>query len=62
MPHDKIDFDALIDAHTNWSGLIIDPAWRPAIRQNLEAFTIAIKAVEAFPLADEADPAPIFKP
>jgi Protein of unknown function (DUF4089) len=62
MPDDKVAFEALIDAHANWLGLTIDPAWRPAIRQNLEAFDNAIKAVEAFPLSDEADPAPVFNP
>jgi 1-carboxybiuret hydrolase subunit AtzG-like protein len=53
--------DDFIDAAANSLGLPLDPAWKPAIRENLEvAFRLA-RLVEDFPLSDEAEPAPVYK-
>jgi len=55
------DLDALIDAGTALLGITVDPAWRDAIRTNL-AVTLSLSAtVDAFPLPDDADPAPVFR-
>ena len=55
------ELDALIDAGTASLGIPIDPAWRQAIRANL-AVTLRFAAlVEAYPLPDEAEPAPVFR-
>ncbi len=55
------DLDALIDAGTALLGITVDPAWRDAIRTNL-AVTLSLAAtVDAFPLPDDADPAPVFR-
>ncbi len=55
-------YDALIDTHARWLELTIDPTWRPTISQSLQAFSAAMQLVEAFPLPDETEPAPVFKP
>ncbi len=55
------ELDALIDAGTASLGIPFDPAWRQAIRANL-AVTLRFAAlVEAHPLPDEAEPAPVFR-
>ena len=55
------ELDALIDAGTACLGIPIDPAWHAAIRANL-AVTLRFAAlVEAHPLPDEAEPAPVFR-
>ena len=54
------DLDAYIDASAKLLGLTIDPAWKDAVRANL-AVTVRMGAiVAAFPLPDEAEPAPVF--
>ena len=62
MPDDDAILDAVIDAHAQWLRLKIEPAWRPAIRQSLTALTAAMAAVDAAPLPDDAEAAPIFTP
>ena len=61
MPETEADYDALIDAQARLSGLTIDPAWRPAIRQHLVALAAAMQAVDGFVLPDEIEPAPVFQ-
>ncbi len=54
------DLDAYIDASAKLLGLTIDPVWKDAVRANL-AVTVRMGAiVAAFPLPDEAEPAPVF--
>lgn len=55
------DLDALIDAGTKVLGISVDPAWRDAIRANLAVSLRFAALVEAHPLPDEADPAPVFR-
>ncbi len=58
---DETRFDSLIDAGTALLGIPLQPEWRPAIRQHLGISLAHAAAVMAFPLPDEADPAPVFR-
>ncbi len=53
--------DAIIDAMLPALGLHAQPAWRDAIRMNLAVTYRLGAAVMAFPLLDEAEPAPVFQ-
>jgi hypothetical protein len=53
--------DRLIDAGATALGLPIDPAWKPAIKANLEVTLRLAAMVETFELPDEAEPAPVFE-
>jgi hypothetical protein len=53
--------DAYIDAAAALSGLVIAPAWRAAVRANLALCLRMAALVEAAPLADAAEPAPVFR-
>ena len=59
MPPD--DLDTLISAGTAVLGITVDPAWHDAVRANLEVTLSLAALVDAFPLPDEADPAPVFR-
>ena len=53
--------DGFMDASALVLGLTIQPDWRDAVRANL-AVTFRMGAlVMAFPLPDEAEPAPVFR-
>jgi hypothetical protein len=41
--------------------LKIDPAWMPSVRANLDVTLKMGALVASFPLADEAEPAPVFE-
>ncbi len=62
MPDATTLDEALLDAHARWLGLTIDPAWRPTISQIHQAFAAATQFVDGLPMADEDEPAPVFKP
>ena len=52
--------DSLVDAAAHALDLKIEPAWKGAVKTNLEV-TLALAALFAdFPLPDEAEPAPVF--
>ena len=53
--------DQIIDAAAAALGIAIDPAWKAAIRSNLEVTLRHAAAVDAFALDDEAEPAPVFE-
>lgn len=54
------DIDAYIDAIASALDLTIDPAWRPAIKANVE-FTMAMaRLVDDFKLSDVSEAAPIY--
>ncbi|MGE0222505.1 MAG: DUF4089 domain-containing protein [Acetobacteraceae bacterium] len=55
------DLDAMIDAGTAALGIPLDPAWREAVRANLAVTLRLAEQVDAFPLPDEAEPAPVFR-
>ncbi len=52
--------DAWIEASAELMKLPLDPAWLPAVRQNVEVTFHLATLVDAFPLPDEAEPAPVF--
>ena len=54
------NLDAMIDALAPALGLRIDPAWREAVRANLEVTLRMAGQVDDFALPDEAEPAPVF--
>lgn len=62
IPENDADFDRLIDDAAALTGLGIDPAYRPGVRNNLRATANAAKFVLAFELDDDAEPAPVFEP
>jgi Protein of unknown function (DUF4089) len=53
--------DDFIDAAARALGLPIENDWRPAIAANLRVTLAHAEAVEAFPLPDDAEHAPVFK-
>jgi hypothetical protein len=53
--------DAMIDAVAATLALPVDPAWRPAVRTHLQVTLGHAAFVEAFALADDAEPAPVFR-
>ena len=53
--------DAYMDAAAKLLSFPLDPAWRPAVRMNLETTLRLAALVEDFALPDVAEPAPIFR-
>jgi hypothetical protein len=53
--------DDYIDAAARALALPIEPAWKPAVRANLELTLRLAEVVAEFPLPDEAEPAPVFE-
>ena len=53
--------DAYIDSAAAALGIPVDPAWKPAIRANLDVTFKLAALVGEKELADDAEPAPIFK-
>jgi hypothetical protein len=49
-----------IDAAARALDLPVEPAWKPAIRANLEVTLRLAALVGSFALPDEAEPAPVF--
>jgi len=60
-PLTNSEFDEVIAAGMRVLGLVIDDAWRPAIRAHLEVNLRLGEQVLEFALADEAEPAPVFE-
>jgi hypothetical protein len=56
---DKLD--DFIDAAAAALDLPLEPAWKPAVKANLEVSLRLAGVVAAFALPDEAEPAPIYK-
>jgi hypothetical protein len=54
--------DAWLDANAAVLGIAVAPEWRDAIRLHLRITHDLAQHVMQFPLPDEADPAPIFRP
>ena len=55
------ELDEYIAASARALALEIDPAWYPAIRANLEVTFRLAAMVAEFELADDAEPAPVFR-
>jgi hypothetical protein len=60
-PNDE-DREAALDAAIAFHGLAVDPAWRAAILGHMKVTGGAARLVLEFPLGDERDPAPVFRP
>ena len=56
------ELDAYMDASVTVLGIAIAPEWRAAVRANLALSLRMAAVVAAFPLEDEAEPAPVFTP
>lgn len=61
IPLDDAGTHAVIDALAPLLGLTIAPEWRDAVAMNVKTVTAAASLVMAFPLDDEAEPAPVFR-
>lgn len=57
---DDAALDAWIVASTELMKLPLDPAWLPAVRQNVEVTLRLAAQFDEFPLPDESEPAPVF--
>lgn len=53
--------DTYIDAAAAILDLQIDPAWKPAVRANLDVSLKMSRLVQEFPLPDEIEPAGIYE-
>ena len=53
--------DDYIDAVAKALALPIDPAWKPAVRANLEVSLRLARIVDDFALPDQAEPASVFR-
>ncbi len=61
VPTDE-DRAAWLDAASLLLGLAIEPDWREAILVHMTVIGEAAQLVLEFPLEDELDPAPVFRP
>jgi hypothetical protein len=55
------DLDDYIDASARMLALPLDQASRPAVKAHLASIFAFAELLDAFPLADDAEPAPIFR-
>jgi hypothetical protein len=53
--------DDFIDSAAKALSLPLEPAWKPAVRANLDVSLKLGNLVSEFPLPDDAEPAPVFK-
>lgn len=58
-PTDPLDI--YIDAVSAALALNIEPAWKPAVRANLDVTLTMARLVQEFPLPDEIEPAGIYE-
>jgi hypothetical protein len=58
MPADPLD--EYVDSVAKALALPIDPAWKPAVRANLEVSLRLARLVDEFALPDETEPASVF--
>ncbi len=61
IPLDDEGAHAVIDAMAPLLGLAIETDWRGAVAMNVKTVAAAAGLVLAFPLDDEAEPAPVFR-
>jgi putative aminopeptidase FrvX len=62
MADRPFDAGAYVDMAAALIGLPIDAAHRPGVIVNIERIAQMAALVMAFPLADEVEPAPVFRP
>ena len=59
---DEVEIGALVDAMARLLELELPEGGRPVVIANLKVARDMARYVEAFPLPDEAEPAPVFTP
>jgi hypothetical protein len=59
-PAGGASLDRFIDAAAQALALPIEPAWKPAIKFNLDVTLRMAASFAEFPLPDDAEPAPVF--
>ncbi len=57
---DDAALDAWIMASADLMKLPLDPAWLPAVRQNVDVTFRLAAQFDDFPLPDDAEPAPVY--
>jgi len=62
MADQPFDAEAYVGAAAALLGLPIDPAHRPGLVLNLERIAQMAALVMEFPLPEETEPAPVFRP
>jgi hypothetical protein len=62
MAEQSFDAEAYVEGAAALIGLPIDPAHRPGVIVNFERLAQMAALVMEFPLPDEAEPAPVFRP
>ena len=62
MADRPFDAEAYVDAAAALIGLPINPAHRPGVVVNIERLAQMAALVVDFPLPEEAEPAPVFRP
>jgi Protein of unknown function (DUF4089) len=62
MADPPFDPDAYVDTAAALIGLTIDPLHRPGVVLNLERIAQMAALVMEFPMPDETEPAPVFRP
>ncbi len=58
----KASCAALLDAGLSVAGLPLEPELRPRVLMHLETAAAMAALVMTFPLPDEAEPAPVYRP
>jgi hypothetical protein len=56
------DIEVYVDAAAALIGLPLDPAHRPGVILNMQRIAEMAGLVMAFPLPEETEPAPVFRP
>ncbi|MCB4768979.1 DUF4089 domain-containing protein [Ancylobacter sp. Lp-2] len=56
------DLEAYLDAALALAGLPLESGLRPRVLMHLETALAMGRLVESFPLPDEAEPAPVYRP
>ena len=59
-PAGGASLDRFIDAAAQALALPVEPAWKPAIKFNLDVTLRLAASFADFPLPDDAEPAPVF--
>ena len=62
MADQPYNAEVYVDAVAALIGLPIDPAHRPGVVVNIERLAQMAALVMEFPLPEEAEPAPVFRP
>lgn len=62
MTHKDFDAAAYVENAAALIGIDIDPAYKPGVIANLQAAAAVASAFLSFPLADEDEAGPVFRP